>query len=52
MTAEAVMRKNDCENDCKNGTASAVMAIVGIGTRPKSVIYIDSGHKALCPVSS
>ena len=33
MTAEAVMRQNDCENDCKNGTASAVMAIVGIGTR-------------------
>ena len=33
MTAEAVMRKNDCENDCKFRTASAVMAIVGIGTR-------------------
>ena len=32
MTAEAVMRKNDCENDCKFRTASAVMAIAGIGT--------------------
>ena len=40
MTAEAVMRKNDCENDCKNGTASAVMAIVGIGTSTQYAVRL------------